>query len=104
MWFTDIDGHRFTIFATDTKRRQLAGLELRHRRPATPQPLFPGFPDYADAVSRAAGQRVGYCPGIGITRPGSLAVCVSGVVSVSSTRENEHGDGRRCLLRAGWRR
>ena len=30
--FTDIDGHRFTCFATDTRRRQLADLELRHRR------------------------------------------------------------------------
>jgi hypothetical protein len=32
--FTDIDGHRFTCFATDTKRGQLADLELRHRRRA----------------------------------------------------------------------
>jgi Transposase DDE domain group 1 len=32
--FTDIDGHRFTCFATDAKRGQLAGLELRHRRRA----------------------------------------------------------------------
>jgi len=32
--FTDIDGHRFTAFATDTKRGQLADLELRHRRRA----------------------------------------------------------------------
>jgi hypothetical protein len=32
--FTDIDGHRFTCFATDTKGRQLADLELRHRRRA----------------------------------------------------------------------
>jgi Transposase DDE domain group 1 len=30
--FTDIDGHRFTAFATDTKKGQLADLELRHRR------------------------------------------------------------------------
>jgi hypothetical protein len=30
--FTDIDGHRFTAFATDAKKGQLAGLELRHRR------------------------------------------------------------------------
>ena len=30
--FTDIDGHRFTAFATDTRRGQLADLELRHRR------------------------------------------------------------------------
>ena len=32
--FTDIDGHRVTCFATDAKRGQLAGLELRHRRRA----------------------------------------------------------------------
>ena len=30
--FTDIDGHRFTAFATSTKYGQLADLELRHRR------------------------------------------------------------------------
>jgi Transposase DDE domain group 1 len=32
--FTDLDGHRFTAFATSTRGRQLAGLELRHRRRA----------------------------------------------------------------------
>ena len=32
--FTDIDGHRFTCFATDAARGQLADLELRHRRRA----------------------------------------------------------------------
>jgi Transposase DDE domain group 1 len=32
--FTDIDGHRFTAFATGTRRGQLADLELRHRRRA----------------------------------------------------------------------
>jgi Transposase DDE domain group 1 len=32
--FTDIDGHRFTCFATSTKGGQLADLELRHRRRA----------------------------------------------------------------------
>jgi hypothetical protein len=32
--FTDIDGHRFTAFATDASKGQLAGLELRHRRRA----------------------------------------------------------------------
>jgi len=32
--FTDIDGHRFTCLATDTKGGQLADLELRHRRRA----------------------------------------------------------------------
>ena len=32
--FTDIDGHRFTCFATGTKGGQLADLELRHRRRA----------------------------------------------------------------------
>src|SRR5208282_528030 len=29
--FTDIDGHRFTCFATSTRSGQLADLELRHR-------------------------------------------------------------------------
>ena len=32
--FSDIDGRRFTCFATSTKGRQLADLELRHRRQA----------------------------------------------------------------------
>jgi hypothetical protein len=32
--FTDIDGHRFTAFATGAKKGQLADLELRHRRRA----------------------------------------------------------------------
>jgi hypothetical protein len=32
--FTDLDGHRFTAFATSTKGGQLADLELRHRRRA----------------------------------------------------------------------
>jgi len=32
--FTDVDGHRFTAFATDAKRGQLADLELRHRQRA----------------------------------------------------------------------
>jgi hypothetical protein len=32
--FTDIGGHRFTCFATDTRNGQLADLELRHRRRA----------------------------------------------------------------------
>jgi len=32
--FTDLDGHRFTCFATDARKGQLADLELRHRRRA----------------------------------------------------------------------
>ena len=32
--FTDIDGHRFTAFAADAAKGQLADLELRHRRRA----------------------------------------------------------------------
>jgi Transposase DDE domain group 1 len=32
--FTDINGHRFTCFATDARNGQLADLELRHRRRA----------------------------------------------------------------------
>jgi Transposase DDE domain group 1 len=34
LWFTDIGEHRFTCFATDARRGQLADLELRHRRRA----------------------------------------------------------------------
>ena len=30
--FTDLDGHRFTAFATDARKGQLADPELRHRR------------------------------------------------------------------------
>ena len=30
--FTDLDGHRFTAFATDARKGQLADLKLRHRR------------------------------------------------------------------------
>jgi hypothetical protein len=32
--FTDLDGHRFTAFATDARKGQLADLELRHRQRA----------------------------------------------------------------------
>jgi hypothetical protein len=32
--FTDLDGHRFTAFATDARKGQLADMELRHRRRA----------------------------------------------------------------------
>ena len=32
--FTDVNGHRFTAFATGARRGQLADLELRHRRRA----------------------------------------------------------------------
>jgi hypothetical protein len=32
--FTDLNGHRFTAFATDARRGQLPDLELRHRRRA----------------------------------------------------------------------
>ena len=32
--FTGIDGHRFTAFATDARKGQLADLELLHRRRA----------------------------------------------------------------------
>ena len=32
--FTDLDGHRFTAFATNARKGQLADLELRHRRRA----------------------------------------------------------------------
>jgi hypothetical protein len=32
--FTDVDGHRFTAFATDARKGHLPDLELRHRRRA----------------------------------------------------------------------
>jgi hypothetical protein len=32
--FTEVDGHRFTVFTVDARRGQLAHLELRHRRRA----------------------------------------------------------------------
>ena len=43
--FTDIDGHRFTAFATDTKKGQLADLELRHRRRARCEDRIRGAKD-----------------------------------------------------------
>jgi hypothetical protein len=43
--FTDIDGHRFTCFATDTKKGQLADLELRHRRRARCEDRIRGAKD-----------------------------------------------------------
>jgi hypothetical protein len=43
--FTDIGGHRFTCFATDTKGGQLADLELRHRRRARCEDRIRGAKD-----------------------------------------------------------
>jgi hypothetical protein len=43
--FTDIDGHRFTCFATDARKGQLAGLELRHRRRARCEDRIRGAKD-----------------------------------------------------------
>ena len=43
--FTDLDGHRFTAFATDAKRGQLADLELRHRRRARCEDRIRGAKD-----------------------------------------------------------
>jgi hypothetical protein len=42
---TDIDGHRFTCFATDTRGGQLADLELRHRRRARCEDRIRGAKD-----------------------------------------------------------
>jgi hypothetical protein len=42
--FTDIDGHRFTAFVADTKKGQLADLELRHRRRARCEDRYPERP------------------------------------------------------------
>ena len=43
--FTDIDGHRFTVFATDARKGQLADLELRHRRRARCEDRIRGAKD-----------------------------------------------------------
>jgi Transposase DDE domain group 1 len=43
--FTDLDGHRFTAFATDAKKGQLADLELRHRRRARCEDRIRGAKD-----------------------------------------------------------
>jgi hypothetical protein len=43
--FTDIDGHRFTCFATDARSGQLADLELRHRRRARCEDRIRGAKD-----------------------------------------------------------
>jgi hypothetical protein len=43
--FTDIGGHRFTAFATDAKKGQLADLELRHRRRARCEDRIRGAKD-----------------------------------------------------------
>ena len=43
--FTDIEGHRFTAFATDARKGQLADLELRHRRRARCEDRIRGAKD-----------------------------------------------------------
>jgi hypothetical protein len=43
--YTDVDGHRFTAFATDTRRGQLPDLELRHRRRARCEDRIRGAKD-----------------------------------------------------------
>ena len=43
--FTDIDGHRFTAFATEARKGQLADLELRHRRRARCEDRIRGAKD-----------------------------------------------------------
>ena len=54
--FTDIDGHRFTCFATDARRGQLADRELRRRRRASCEdrilPAPPGTPGCETSRSR----------------------------------------------------
>ena len=54
--FTDIDGHRFTAFATDAKKGQLADLELRHRPP--PGPLRQGHRAAQPARSLSSARRL----------------------------------------------
>ena len=54
--FTDIDGHRFTAFATDARKGQLADLELRHRRRARCE----------DRIRNAKGHRAAEPPAQGL--------------------------------------
>jgi Transposase DDE domain group 1 len=61
--FTDIDGHRFTCFATSTQGGQLADLELRHRRRARCE----------DRIRAAKDTGLRNLPLQGVTRTGSGA-------------------------------
>ena len=61
--FTDIDGHRFTCLATDTKKGQFADLELRHRRRARCEDRIRGAKD-----TRAAEPAEGLRPEPGLVR------------------------------------
>jgi hypothetical protein len=55
--FTDIDGHRFTAFATDAKKGQLADLELGHRRLARCEDRIPLRQGHRPAEPPAQGLR-----------------------------------------------
>ena len=59
--FTDIDGHRFTAFATSTKGGQLADLELRHRRRARCEDRIRCAKDTGCATSPCRGSRKTRC-------------------------------------------
>jgi hypothetical protein len=55
--FTDIDGHRFTCFATDARRGQPADLELCHRRRARCEDRIPRREGHRAAEPAAEGVR-----------------------------------------------
>ena len=69
--FTDIDGHRFTAFATDTKKGQLADLELRPPRLPGCRPFHPA--DQPE-LSLRPGRRIPRARGTPPTRRDSRAI------------------------------
>ena len=70
--FTDIDGHRFTAFATDARRGQLADLELRHRRRARCEDRI-----LLQGMNRVCRASAGFWL---VSKPTGRLCCVTGVV------------------------
>ena len=94
--FTDIDGHRFTAFATDAKKGQLADLELRHRRRARCE----------DRIRNAKDTGLRNLPIVifspTILRPSDLRLCVvDSVVHGPSRGFPEDQSGSFCSLLSG---
>jgi hypothetical protein len=74
--FTDIDGHRFTAFATDARKGQLADLELRHRRRARCEDRIRNAGSQANSCSESVNEVGLYGAGDGNrTRTISLGIC-----------------------------
>ena len=89
--FTDIDGHRFTAFATDARKGQLADLELRHRRRARCE----------DRIRNAKDTGLRNLPSVifspTILRPSELWFCVvDSVVHGTSSGSSEGRPGSFC--------